>query len=106
MIQYDWPGNIRELRNAIERAVIVGSSSHIEVEDFPETVRKPATSMSLKQALVDARRNIVLDAFRVANGKHATAAELLKIHPNNLHRMLKELDIRDQARQTSGVFHE
>ena len=42
MITYDWPGNIRELENAIERAVIIASGRQIELEDLPEAISKIA----------------------------------------------------------------
>lgn len=106
MTQYDWPGNVRELRNAVERAVIAGASPYIEVEAFPETMEMARSgrgvSATYKDALTEARRKIILDAFRIAGGKHTKAAELLGVHPNNLHRLLKELDIRDEARHTQG----
>ena len=42
LTQYDWPGNIRELENAMERAVVVGSSDRILAEDLPESVLETA----------------------------------------------------------------
>jgi two-component system, NtrC family, response regulator HydG len=110
LLRYDWPGNVRELRNAVERAVIAGASSYIEVEDLPDNLSftettgtassLPPSSIPYKDALLEARRRIILNAFRSAGGKHTKAAELLGVHPNNLHRMLKELGIRDEARST------
>jgi len=102
--RYDWPGNVRELRNAIERAVIAGASPYIEVEDLPDALAAAQGAGSddaipYKQALVESRRQIVLAAFQSAEGKHNRAAELLGVHPNNLHRMLNELGIREQARR-------
>jgi transcriptional regulator with GAF, ATPase, and Fis domain len=98
---YEWPGNVRELRNAIERAVIAGASPHIEIEDLPDALggaQEPESEATpYKQALLEAKRKIVLGAFQAAEGKHARAAELLGVHPNNLHRMLKELGLRKQA---------
>ena len=100
IVQYDWPGNVRELRNAVERAVIAGASSYLEVEDFPDTmdVMKSGGGVTgpYKNALVEARRNIIREAFQAAGGKHGKAAALLGVHPNNLHRMVKELGIREE----------
>jgi two-component system, NtrC family, response regulator HydG len=101
--RYEWPGNVRELRNAIERAVIAGASPFIEIEDLPDALtgaQEPESEATpFKQALLEAKRKIVLGAFQAAEGKHTRAAELLGVHPNNLHRMLNELGIRDQARK-------
>jgi transcriptional regulator with GAF, ATPase, and Fis domain len=102
--RYDWPGNIRELRNAIERAVIAGASPLVTIEDLPDSLSSaPVVAgepIPYKQALLEARRKIVLEAFRAAGGTHSQAAELLGIHPNNLHRMLNELGLREQVRRT------
>lgn len=101
--RYDWPGNVRELRNAIERAVIAGASPFIEIEDLPESLTAlPAPAgepIPYKQSLLEARRKIILAAFQSAEGKHNRAAQLLGVHPNNLHRMLNELGLRDQLRR-------
>jgi transcriptional regulator with GAF, ATPase, and Fis domain len=101
--RYEWPGNVRELRNAIERAVIAGASPFIEIEDLPDALtdaQEPESETApYKQALLDAKRKIVLAAYKAADGNHSRAAELLGVHPNNLHRMLNELGIREQARK-------
>jgi two-component system response regulator AtoC len=102
--RYEWPGNVRELRNAIERAVIAGASPYIEIEDLPDALAAAqeagsSETIPYKQALLDARRKIVLAAFQSAEGKHVRAAELLGVHPNNLHRMLNELGVREQVRR-------
>lgn len=102
---YDWPGNVRELRNAIERAVIAGASPYIEIEDLPDSLTgSPGDTGELipyKESLLESRRRIVLSAFQSAEGKHSRAAQLLGVHPNNLHRMLNELGLRDQVRRVS-----
>ena len=52
--QYDWPGNIRELENAIERAVVLGSSGMILPEDLPETLHETSATVD---AFVDVSRS-------------------------------------------------
>jgi transcriptional regulator with GAF, ATPase, and Fis domain len=105
--RYDWPGNVRELRNAIERAVIAGASPYLEVEDLPDSLAVAqgtgAEPIPYKQALVDARRKIVLQAFESAEWRHTRAAELLGVHPNNLHRMLNELGLREPINARAGL---
>jgi transcriptional regulator with GAF, ATPase, and Fis domain/pSer/pThr/pTyr-binding forkhead associated (FHA) protein len=95
---YAWPGNVRELENAIERAVVLGSSDIILAEDLPDQIRekRPAeVSASLyEEALEAAKRQVVLKAFDQANYDHETAAKILGLHPNYLHKLIRTMDLR------------
>ncbi len=95
---YSWPGNVRELENAIERAVVLGIAETILPEDLPENVReeRPAgISASLyEEAVESAKRQVVLRAFEQAAHDHESAAKLLGLHPNYLHRLIRALDLR------------
>jgi len=98
--QYDWPGNIRELENALERAVVLGSSDIIELEDLPESIReiaRPAEvagAPGLQDAVDRAKREAVAHALQQAKGDHAGAAKLLGVHPNYLYRLMRNLGMR------------
>ena len=95
---YSWPGNVRELENAIERAVVLGSTDTILAEDLPEHIRetRPAeVSASLYEEAVEAaKRQVVLKAFDQANFDHETAAKILGLHPNYLHKLIRTMDLR------------
>ena len=97
---YEWPGNIRELENAMERAVVLGASDMIQVEDLPESIReiaKPAEvtrSMPLQDAIDEAKRQAIGRAFAQAQGEHTGAARLLGVHPNYLYRLMRNLGMR------------
>jgi Nif-specific regulatory protein len=95
---YPWPGNVRELENAIERAVVLGSTDTILAEDLPEQVwasRPPAVAASLYEEAVDAaKRDVVVRAFEQANYDHETAARLLGLHPNYLHKLIRTMDLK------------
>jgi two-component system, NtrC family, response regulator HydG len=97
---YDWPGNIRELENAIERAVVLGSGDMIRLEDLPESIReiqKPAEvsgATLLQDAIDEAKRQAVKRAFAHADGDHAMAARLLGVHANYLYRLMRNLGMR------------
>jgi transcriptional regulator with GAF, ATPase, and Fis domain len=96
---YDWPGNIRELQNAIERAVVLGTGPVIMPEDLPETVRRGALKADegdgdFYETLKRVKKQLILSAFEHANGDHIEAAKRLGIHPNNLHRLLRTLNLR------------
>ena len=94
---YSWPGNIRELENTIERAVVLGLSDAIGVEDLPrrmlESDGNPPPS-TYDEAVKDAKRHIVLNALAQAKGNYTEAAKSLGIHPNNLHRIIRTLDLK------------
>jgi Nif-specific regulatory protein len=98
LVNYSWPGNIRELENAIERAVVLGQSDVVLPEDLPETVMDAAPSAdsdgALQSSVSDAKRKLILDAWREAGGDHNRAAEILKVHPNSLRRLIRNLGLR------------
>jgi transcriptional regulator with GAF, ATPase, and Fis domain len=98
---YDWPGNVRELENAIERAIVLGSLEEIGAEDLPESVGEATTiagASSFTELLKEAKRRIVLDTIQNAGGNCSEAARQLGLHPNNLQRLIRNLNLRDQVR--------
>ncbi len=103
---YDWPGNVRELENAIERAVVLGTTDRILPEDLPEAVLEtdvlPDTSTALKyhEAVTQTKRQIILDAMTQAKGNYTEAAKLLGVHPNYLHRLITNLNLRDELKKS------
>lgn len=104
LLHYLWPGNVRELANAIERAVVLGSSELILPEDLPEALLEAETAAGLPtttyhEAVNQAKRQIVLRAVEQASGSHAEAARLLGLHPNNLHRLIRNLELREALRK-------
>jgi transcriptional regulator with GAF, ATPase, and Fis domain len=98
--QYEWPGNIRELENALERAVVLGTDDIIRLEDLPESIReisKPAAvsrTIPLQDAIDDAKRGAITRAFEQSRGDHTTAAKALGVHPNYLYRLMRNLGMR------------
>jgi Nif-specific regulatory protein len=100
---YDWPGNVRELENAIERAVVLGSTEHILPEDLPESVleSQPSAVVSTSNyhdALAQTKKQIILDAMRQAKGNYTEAAKLLGVHPNYLHRLIRNLELKEHLK--------
>ncbi len=106
---YDWPGNVRELENAIERAVVLGTTDLILPEDLPEGLLERATTPALPQsrtgyheAVVQTKKQIILRAIEEANGNYTEAAKLLGVHPNYLHRLIRNLNLRSQLKKLSA----
>jgi transcriptional regulator with GAF, ATPase, and Fis domain len=107
LVRYDWPGNVRELGNAIERAVVLGATERILPEDLPEAVTEAGTAAEasgahFNNAVREAKRNIVLKAMEQAGGNYAKAAEILGLHPSNLHRLIRNLGLRGESRAEAG----
>ncbi|MFN0121812.1 MAG: sigma 54-interacting transcriptional regulator [Blastocatellia bacterium] len=104
LLAYHWPGNIRELENAIERAVVLGSTDLLQTEDLPEAVLEcaPADNSPVaryEETLRETKRQLVLGALKQAGGNHNEAARALGMHPNNLHRLIQNLGLRDELKK-------
>jgi DNA-binding NtrC family response regulator len=102
LLRYPWPGNIRELSNAIERAVVLGQDDVIQPDDLPETLLEagPSTASPAVTGFHDAlnlyKRELILEAVAVCGGNITRAAERLGLHPNHLHRLITSLDLRTE----------
>jgi Nif-specific regulatory protein len=99
LAQYDWPGNIRELENAIERAIVIGSFDLILPEDLPDALADRALPISesaakFHDAVRDAKKHLILTAVEQSQGSFTQAAKLLGLHPNYLHRLVANLDLK------------
>ena len=98
MMNYHWPGNVRELENAIERAVVLGSSDHILPEDLPESLTEAGNAEDLSnfhEGVVALKKRLILNALENSKGNFTEAAKLLGLHPNYLHRLIRNLKLRD-----------
>jgi formate hydrogenlyase transcriptional activator len=103
MLAYDWPGNIRELRNVIERAVILCAGGTLVVEPSQLGAGEPAlapTSGSLKEGLYGVERARILRALEESDGKikgDGNAASRLGIAPSTLRSRMRTLGITRPA---------
>ena len=108
--QYDYPGNVRELQNVIERAVTLAEGTHIGVEDLPPLPSKTATEASslgqgalpedgidLDRVLSDYEREIVRRAMAQSEGVRKRAASLLGISFRSLRYRLTKLGLDADA---------
>jgi DNA-binding NtrC family response regulator len=90
---------VRELENAIERAIVLGSSETIGIDDLPRRLIESAedsndAEVGYYDAVKDAKRQLIMKALENANGNYTEAAKALGIHPNNLHRIIRTLDLK------------
>lgn len=92
LYKYEWPGNIRELRNCIESAVVMCSGNEIMLEDLPPSVSKASASESvsvpLGATLDEAERIVIMQTLASAKGNKSRAAEILGIGRKTLQRKL------------------
>ncbi len=100
LVNYDWPGNVRELENAIERALVLGTSDMILPEDLPESLleRTPPpeiTEAKYHAAVKELKKQLILDAVEQTQGSYADAARILGVHPNYLHRLIRNLELKE-----------
>ncbi len=100
MVNYDWPGNVRELENAVEHALVLGSSDMILPEDLPESLleRTPVPEMTEAKyhaAVKELKKQLILDAVEQTQGSYADAARILGVHPNYLHRLIRNLELKE-----------
>jgi len=101
LIAYAWPGNIRELENAIERAVALGSGPILHVGDLPSGLHYAAADR-MPQAdelmpLEELERRAILRALREAGGDKLAAARLLGIGKTTLYRKLKQYETESHS---------
>jgi two-component system NtrC family response regulator len=94
LLRYDYPGNVRELENLIERAVVLTRDDAIDVADLPLTLADPAREASPPAGLVAAveglERRMIRDALAGAAGVQTRAAELLGISERVLRYKLRK----------------
>ena len=98
LLNHDWPGNIRELRNVIERGVIFSSGKNLGTKSIPRQYEICLDEDSESTADLNNRYNtlakdIIVEALRKADGKKAEAAKLLKITRKTLYNRMKKLNI-------------
>lgn len=99
LMEYNWPGNIRELENVIEHCFVLCSSDVIQIEHLPKRLREgdfhSSTSLSSNKLshIKDAERTIIINTLKKYYGSRSKTAEELNIHPTTLWRKMKKLNI-------------
>jgi DNA-binding NtrC family response regulator len=102
LTKYHWPGNIRELEHAIERAVLLGKESRIGLQDFPpalvarnNTVLPLADAVAKAYTLRDLEREYVMRVMESASGNKTEAARILGVDRTTLYRKLEEYKVKN-----------
>jgi two-component system, NtrC family, response regulator AtoC len=107
LLAYDWPGNIRELRTAIEHGVVMATRPKITLRDLPVAVRQAATAKlpggvsptaafgekSSPLDLHETEKKLIAQALAATNGNITAAAKKLGISRRTLHRKINEMNL-------------
>ena len=102
---YEWPGNVRELENAIEHAVVLGLDPVIARDDLPDAVAEAGSPTGAGTAahpaaarfhdtIKQTKKDLIIRAVGEADGNYNAAARLLGLHPNYLHRLIKNFQLK------------
>lgn len=99
LFSYSWPGNIRELRNVIESAVVMTTHSIITVEDLPPSIRtsseQPFIRIPIGTSLAEAEKIIIRDTLMANKFNKSKTAELLGIGRKTLYQKINEYNLDD-----------
>lgn len=107
LVSYSWPGNIRELENVVQRAVLLSKHPHLDLGLLPPTItggRSPSSSssgspvhhargQSLRDALEGPERQIILEVLKLNNFSRNLTAEQLGINRTTLYKKMKRLGL-------------
>lgn len=98
MQQYDWPGNVRQLRNAIDRAKVLADENVIELRNFPLEIVEASTPDSVEsvqeiQVLSDMTKQHLIEAMSRAENNKSHAAKALGVTRRSLYRLLEKYGI-------------
>jgi DNA-binding NtrC family response regulator len=100
LYSYDWPGNIRQLRNCIESAVVMSQGDTIQVEDLPPTIAESRGENSLHIPLgitmAEAEKVIILENLAFFKGNKSKTADSLGIGRKTIHRKLDDYLATDE----------
>ncbi|MCG6878760.1 MAG: sigma-54 dependent transcriptional regulator [Deltaproteobacteria bacterium] len=107
LMDYRWPGNIRELKNCLARAVILSKKSYLALEDLPRKISQqtPSTSersgtampedpTSLGPTLKDMETDLIINTLKRCNGNKTLAAKVLGISRKGLYEKMERLGVR------------
>ncbi len=107
LIQYSWPGNIRELINVIEYAFVLCPEGFIDLEHLPAHIRQEPSGLDalhrpVESSYIDSRRQRLIEALEVAGGNQTRAAKILGVSRVTVWKWIKKYDVSMAAKVDSS----
>lgn len=98
LMRHDWPGNIRELKHAVEHAALLAAGPELQPEHLPKDLLAPATTPAQdRQPARALTRETLLNALRQTDGNKAKAARILKLSRATLYSKIKEFNLEPKS---------
>ena len=99
-MEYNWPGNVRQLENTIKRLVVMGQCRKISIEMIPPDIRNPQVKdihikgedLNYNRLISDFECEVLREAMRRANNNKSLAAKILNIKPSTFRDKLAKYD--------------
>jgi DNA-binding NtrC family response regulator len=102
--EYDWPGNVREMENTIERCMIISEKDHLDVDDLPQHIRAADTSVNTDQQNITftdyniipfekIKEKSIRHALKVTGGNIVEAARKLQLGRATIYRLMEKYGI-------------
>jgi Nif-specific regulatory protein len=104
LVNYEWPGNVRELENAVERALVMGASDSVLLEDLPESLLEQESPAEMHEgkyhaSVKELKKQLIVGAVEQTRGNYVEAASILEVHPNYLHRLIRNLGLKEMLQE-------
>jgi two-component system response regulator HydG len=99
LMSYGWPGNVRQLKNAIENMVVLSQSPELGVDSLPGDVRPVSGDAGAGMtnlvgiSITQAEKELIRNTLKMVNGNREQAAKILGIGERTLYRKIKEYDL-------------
>jgi two-component system response regulator AtoC len=100
LIQYGWPGNVRQLENVIERAFALGTGETIQIADLPPEIRGIQQQVYLNENnlnIAENEKKLIHQALQQSSGNKAEAAKLLGINITTVYRKMEKYNMPSEA---------
>lgn len=113
LMRYNYPGNVRELENAVERAVLLARSEYIEPKDLPDSIKKPTSDFegnhislpidgNMPEMVEQLEKQMLLSALESCGGNQSRAANALGISEKSVRDRMKKWNIPTSRKKNSA----